>query len=72
MCDEIFACGLVEVIPKSLDVVTNVTNEISISTRMSQVENLLDRHDTNACQQAHQNPKLPELQLGKQRKSSNV
>lgn len=50
VCNKFFARGLVKVTPKCLNIVTNVTSEVSISRRRPLVRNVLDRHDTNACQ----------------------
>jgi hypothetical protein len=70
--DKVFACRLVKVIPQSLDVVTNVAVDVSIDIQLFWIGDLLDRHDANACQETHKNPKLPELRLVKQGKSSDV
>lgn len=72
MGDKIFAYRLVKVRPESLNVVADVAATVSLRQCMSRRVNLLDRHDTNSCQKAHENPKLPELRLVEQRKSSNV
>lgn len=32
----------------------------------------LDGHDADACQQTHEDPQLPELQLGEERESGDV
>lgn len=72
MCDEVFAFRLVKVVPKSLDVMANITNMGQYKCLKESLGDILDRHDANACQKTHKDPDLPEFQLDKQRKAGDV